>query len=597
MDSRAGSAVLGLTKGSARDALLSIPSSIMNHRPSIFRTFLVAAIAQVAAAAPQEWKDAKGVTFKGEPVEVLGPLAMFRTGPISSRFLPMRVLPPADCVRFFEAIAHRPPRAHKWADAQGQASSECIGRLQTSGEGHPVPFDFTRVPEPELLLGVFAGKRHPDVEMPQFLIENLAPFVTRVARIYPGRLATIAWAGRDSRVNIRALPGAARSWLTLDPQKGSGVKALSRFIPAEGILCVLMTREGVPLHGGRISSIGDVARFVDGASDILWELNPANPRSARDRLHYLSVVRPLQHANGVAEPMLLIDPLKVDVLRQRAVRRIAAKFEVGLDGRVREVELLPTTEMPEPLRAPVTEALRRNAIFLPALEQGAPVVGRYPYTLEIGPLDAQLATDAAWVNGEARLDVPFKSWLVLKSIKVPEQVFTQTLAVGLDGTVMLSAVTAGDGKKISTSSQLNAFNNDFFEPDGPLIVRPVAGQKQEVFGESFAWKKLKPDDGLVDFLESRPSGALDFCVGYAWTEVEMPADAEAWLGFGSDDGVKVWVNGELVNDRWIQRRSLLDDEVIPLRLKKGPNAFLVKIQNVRGRWSFTARLRTRGKQG
>jgi len=36
----------------------------------------------------------------------------------------------------------------------------------------------------------------------------------------------IAWAGRDSRVNIRALPGAARSWLTLDPEKGSGVPVI-----------------------------------------------------------------------------------------------------------------------------------------------------------------------------------------------------------------------------------------------------------------------------------------------------------------------------------------------------------------------------------
>jgi hypothetical protein len=141
---------------------------------------------------------------------------------------------------------------------------------------------------------------------------------------------------------------------------------------------------------------------------------------------------------------------------------------------------------------------------------------------------------------------------------------------------------------------LNAFNSDFFEKGGPMSVQPVAGQKQEVFGETFTWKALKPEDGLVDFLDGRSYGSLDYCVGYAWTEVEMAEDVDAWLGFGSDDGVKVWVNGELVNDRWIARRSLLDDEVIPLRLKKGKNAFLVKIQNVRGNWSFTARLRLRG---
>jgi hypothetical protein len=557
--------------------------------------FITLALSSAHAASPvtQEWKDAKGATFKGEPVEALGPLAMFRTGATSSRFLPMHILSPDDCLRFHHAIAHRAPRAEKWSEAKGEASRECIGRLQHTEKDRLVPFDFSKVPEPELLLGVFAGKRLPDVESPQFLVENLAPFVTRVRRVYPGRLGTIAWAARDSHVNMKSLPGAARDWLTLDPQKGSGVKALARFIPAQGISVVLMTREGVPLHGTQVHTIGDVAKFVDGASNILWELNPANPRSARDRLHYLSVVRPMQFATGVAEALLLIDPLKVDVLRQRDVKSIAAKCEIGVDGRIREVELLPSSEMPEPLRPAITEALRRNMIFLPAIENGTPVASHYDYALKIGPLVPELATDLAWVNGEARHDVPFKSWLVLKSIKVSEQVFSKVLAVGVDGTVMMSAVTAGDSKKISTTSQLNAFNDDFFDKN-PLSVRPVAGQKQEVFGEPFAWKMLKPEDGLVDFLESRQSGSLDFCVGYAWTEIELPNDMDAWLGFGSDDGVKVWVNGDLVNDRWIQRRSLLDDEVIPLRLKKGKNAFLVKIQNVRGRWSFTARLRVRG---
>ena len=56
-----------------------------------------------------------------------------------------------------------------------------------------------------------------------------------------------------------------------------------------------------------------------------------------------------------------------------------------------------------------------------------------------------------------------------------------------------------------------------------------------------------------------------------------------------------WVNGELAIDQWVDRTSKLDEEVVPLRLHAGKNQFLVKIQNVKGLWSFTARLRTRGK--
>ena len=62
---------------------------------------------------------------------------------------------------------------------------------------------------------------------------------------------------------------------------------------------------------------------------------------------------------------------------------------------------------------------------------------------------------------------------------------------------------------------------------------------------------------------------------------------------GSDDGIKIWLNGELVNDKWIRRISRIDDDIVPLRLKKGKNQLLIKIQNATGDWSFIYRLRTR----
>ncbi|MEN9635222.1 MAG: hypothetical protein RL077_3626, partial [Verrucomicrobiota bacterium] len=206
----------------------------------------------------------------------------------------------------------------------------------------------------------------------------------------------------------------------------------------------------------------------------------------------------------------------------------------------------------------------------------------------------KLAADAAWVNGEARVEIPLKSWLVLKPIKVPEQVFSLIDRIGPDGTVMLSAVTAGTGSKVSVASQMNAFNSDWFTDRGAGSVQPIAGEKQAVDGETFIWKKVTPDHGVVDFLGGAGSGSHDYCIGYAWTEFESPNDLAAWMGIGSDDGLRIWVNGEQVNDRWIARTSRLDDDVVPLRLKKGKNQILIKIQNVKGLWSFTCRLRVRG---
>lgn len=556
----------------------------------VLRFWLFSLAAWSLSAAPDpanEWKDPKGATFKGEPIETAGPVALFRTGGTSSKFLPLRALSPDDCVRFQRAIATRAPRASSWSQAKGEATAELLGRVVRLENREARPLDFDALPEPEFIVGIFIGRREGNVS---HLLDNLGPFVTRVQRVYPGQVVTVVVPTRQANMESRWLP--ARPWLFGDPGKLSGSKLMARFAPAEGMVAVLMTREGVPLFGRGVNEIIDVTKFVDGASDFLWELNPANPRAARDRAHYLRAVRPVEFADQVTGPLLVIDPLRIEPLRARGVTRITAKLDVGADGEVTAVEVAAGDGMPAPLVRPVAEALRRNAFFLPAIERGAAVAGRYAYELVIPPLDALLAADSAWVKGEARVDVPIKSWLVLKSVKVPEQVFSTIDRVGEDGTVMLSAVTAGSAGKVSTASQKNAFNSDWFTAAGADSVRPVAGEKQEIDGEKLTWKKMNPYYGLVDFLGN--ANNLDYCIGYAWTEVEVPADTDGWLGIGSDDGLKVWVNGELVDDKWQARTSRLDDEVVPVRLKRGANRILIKIQNVKGLWSFTCRLRVRG---
>ena len=91
------------------------------------------------------------------------------------------------------------------------------------------------------------------------------------------------------------------------------------------------------------------------------------------------------------------------------------------------------------------------------------------------------------------------------------------------------------------------------------------------------------------------SGERGYCVGYAWTEIEVTAATNAWLSIGSDDGLKIWHNGTLVHDRWVRRLSHIDDDIVPLKLKAGKNQLLIKIQNASGAWSFVTRLRFRAK--
>ncbi len=549
-------------------------------------------VASAADSPMQEWKDQKGAVFKGEPIEVMGPLALWRTGSTSSKFLPMRVLPPEDCLRFYRAIAGQQPRAARWSEAKGRASSEFIGRLERVQAGQFKPVDLTAMPEPELMVVVLASRRAEDVGT---LLYNLTPFVSRMERVYPGRVAAVLMSigSEGGPLNIRGQSGNW-PWYVVDPAKQGGMKVMSNFMNGGGFLMMLMTRQGVPLFGMPAVSVTEVMQFIDGASDMLWQLNPANPRTARDRAHYLRTTRPVEFAEGKAGPLLLADMFKAEGLRQNGIMRIEAKIEVAADGSVTAVEMLPTAEMPPKVIPPLTEAIKRSAMFVPAIEKGVPVAESFTYSFGVGAYDKQLVADAAWVNGEARVDLPIPSWLVLKAVKVSEQVFGRIAGTGADGTVMMEAVRAGDTSKVSAKVQRDSFNNDWFSETGPASVRPKAGDKQEMLdGTMLTWKKMTPEDGLVDLLGNSNIGSYDYCIGYAWAEVEVPDDRDAWLGIGSDDGLKVWVNGEMVNDKWIERRSRLDDDVVPLRLKKGRNSILIKIQNAKGRWSFTTRLRVK----
>mgnify|MGYP003340151322 CR=1 FL=1 len=96
----------------------------MSRRALAFVLGVLAAVPGTRAAS-SEWRDAKGATFRGEPVETAGPYALFRTGGFSSRFVPLRALSPGDCARFFEAVRHRPARARGSCQDPGRTE---IGR-------------------------------------------------------------------------------------------------------------------------------------------------------------------------------------------------------------------------------------------------------------------------------------------------------------------------------------------------------------------------------------------------------------------------------------------------------------------------------------
>ncbi|MBI4721016.1 MAG: serine hydrolase [Chitinivibrionia bacterium] len=115
-----------------------------------------------------------------------------------------------------------------------------------------------------------------------------------------------------------------------------------------------------------------------------------------------------------------------------------------------------------------------------------------------------------------------------------------------------------------------------------------AGSKRTIGRAKYQWSVLESESDFVDF--TPVFGDSEFAVAYAWAEMHSPDARTMLAGFGSDDGIKVWLNGELVHTNWITRPVNEDADLVPLALKKGKNELLIKIQNRQDGWGFACRI-------
>jgi hypothetical protein len=72
--------------------------------------------------------------------------------------------------------------------------------------------------------------------------------------------------------------------------------------------------------------------------------------------------------------------------------------------------------------------------------------------------------------------------------------------------------------------------------------------------------------------------------------VYSPADAARTILLGSDDGAKLFVNGECVWGEAMKRSARRDEDAIRVRLRRGWNTVLCKVIQATGGWGLYLRV-------
>jgi hypothetical protein len=78
---------------------------------------------------------------------------------------------------------------------------------------------------------------------------------------------------------------------------------------------------------------------------------------------------------------------------------------------------------------------------------------------------------------------------------------------------------------------------------------------------------------------------------YLRTKVWSDKEQKAQLEIGSDDGIKVWLNGQVVHANNATRGVNPGEDKVEVILKQGWNQLLLKVTQGGGEWAVCARLR------
>ncbi|MCC6695967.1 MAG: HEAT repeat domain-containing protein [Candidatus Hydrogenedentes bacterium] len=163
----------------------------------------------------------------------------------------------------------------------------------------------------------------------------------------------------------------------------------------------------------------------------------------------------------------------------------------------------------------------------------------------------------------------------------------------VESPIVLQAARAGDGLRAMGDSVDDVPRNmgfisrwkligPFPSSDFNAVFPPESTYEPDAEYEGVEGAKLRWTDLVIDHVRGiveldRILKPNEQVIAYAYTVLDVPQAMSAQLWLGSDDGVKVWVNGEVVHSNNASRRVKIDNDKVPINLVAGRNTILLKI--------------------
>jgi len=104
------------------------------------------------------------------------------------------------------------------------------------------------------------------------------------------------------------------------------------------------------------------------------------------------------------------------------------------------------------------------------------------------------------------------------------------------------------------------------------------------------WRELNSIENIIDLEGRFAFGMNEKSVGYAFCNILSNKDRIALFKLRSDDGIKVWLNGENIITNDVARGLGTEEDVVTAYLTKGENRLLIKVSDHYGGWGFSCDL-------